>query len=517
MNSRKTLLALLAAVAIGAGGYGLYTLGMQRGMGMSGTAPASPSTPGKGVDPAAGRKVLYWHDPMVQGQKFDKPGKSPFMDMELVPVYADAAGDDGTVSISPRVEQNLGVRIAEVTKASMGASVKAVGNVAYNERDLAVVQARSKGYVERLFVRAALDPVKKGQPLAALYVPDWVAAQEEYLTVKKMTGPGMDALLEGAHQRMRLAGMTEAQIRHVQSSGKVQARLTVHSPVSGVVSEITVREGTTVASGAPMFRINGLSTVWINAEVPEGAAAQLRPGIPVQASAPSLPGTVFQGRVSAILPEVEAATRTVKARIELANPGRRLIPGMFATVVFAPADSAPTLAVPTEAVIQTGTRSVVIVAQGQGKFMPADVETGREGNGQTEILKGLNLGQKIVASGQFLIDSEASLRGSANRLSGPAPAATAQSPAPAATHQARGKVEDISHDAITLSHDPVPSMQWPAMTMDFKPPAGGLPKNLAVGDVVNFTFGQAKDESFEILSISSAGAQAPAAAGAPKQ
>lgn len=507
MNSRKTLLALIVTVAIGAGGYGLYTLGMQRGMGMSGSKPAAPSAPEKGTDAAAERKVLYWHDPMVPGQKFDKPGKSPFMDMQLVPVYADAAGDDGTVSISPRVEQNLGVRIAEVTKASLGAGVEAVGNVAYNERDLAVVQARSNGYVERLFVRAALDPVKKGQPLAALYAPDWVAAQEEYLTVKKMTGPGMDALLEGARQRMRLAGMTDAQIRHVASSGTVQPRLTVHSPISGVVSEITVREGTTVALGTPMFRINGLSTVWVNAEVPEAAAAQLRPGTPVQAIAPALPGTVLQGKVSAILPEVEAATRTITARIELANPGQRLMPGMFATVNFTPPASAQVLVVPTEAVIQTGTRSVVFLAQGQGKFMPVDVETGRESDGQTQILKGLDLGQKIVVSGQFLIDSEASLRGSANRVGGPATAAAAQSPTSAATtHRARGKVEDISQNAVTLSHDPVPSMQWPAMTMDFKPPAAGLPKNLAVGDVVDFTFGQDKDESFRILSISTAGA-----------
>ena len=512
------MLALCIAAAIGFGGYGLYTLGMQRGMGMSGSTSMAPSSQEQGADRASGRKVLYWHDPMVPQQKFDKPGKSPFMDMDLVPVYADAAGDDGTVSISPRVEQNLGIRTGEVTMARLGASVEAVGNVAYNERDLAVVQARSNGYVERLFVRATLDPVKKGQPLAALYVPDWVAAQEEYLTVKAMTGPGMDALVEGARQRMRLAGMTDAQIRHVQSSGKVQPRLAVHSPISGIVGELTVREGMTVTSGAPMFRINGLSTVWVYAELPEAAATQLRPGTRVEARARALPGTVFQGKVSAILPEVEAATRTVKARIELENPGQRLIPGMFATVNFTPAASAETLVVPTEAVIQTGTRSVVILAQGGGKFMPVDVEIGRESNGQTEILRGLELGQKIVVSGQFLIDSEASLRGSANRLAGPAPAAQAPAPADAAaTHRAHGKIENISQEAVTLSHDPVPSMQWPAMTMEFKPPAGGLPKGLAVGDVVDFTFGQAKDESFQILSISAAGAQAPAAAGAPRQ
>src|SRR5262249_21648134 len=153
------------------------------------------------VDQSTGKKVLYWHDPMVPGQKFDKPGKSPFMDMQLVPVYAGAEGDEGKVTISPRVQQNLGVRTAEVVAGVLKSSVEAVGGVAFNERDVAVVQARTNGYVERLLVRAALDPVRKGQPLAEIYAPDWVAAQEEYLTVQRMAGSNMDALLDGARQR----------------------------------------------------------------------------------------------------------------------------------------------------------------------------------------------------------------------------------------------------------------------------------------------------------------------------
>lgn len=505
MDTKKITIALLVAAALGAGGYGVYKLGMNQGMGMSTVPQTASSAQGAGVNQANGRKVLYWHDPMVPGQKFDKPGKSPFMDMELVPVYADEAGDEGKISISPRVEQNLGVRTAEVTKARFAANVEAVGNVAYNERDVAVVQARSNGYVERLFVRAALDPVKKGQPLAALYVPDWVAAQEEYLTARKMNGPGTDGLAEGARQRMRLAGMTDAQIRSVESSGKVQPRLTVSSPINGVIGELTVREGMTIASGAPMFRINGLSTVWVNAELPEAASAEVRPGTPVEARTPALPGTVLKGKVSAILPEVEAATRTLKARVELANPGQRLVPGMFATVNFTPAASAETLTVPTEAVIQTGKRSVVMLEQGQGKFMPVDVQIGRESNGQTEILKGLDVGQKVVVSGQFLIDSEASLRGTTNRLSGPAPAGDSKPSAGPTTHRAHGKVENINKDEITFSHDPIPSMQWPAMTMGFKVPAGGVPKDLAVGDMMNFEFQQTKDGAFQITSMSPAG------------
>ncbi|MFL6672353.1 MAG: efflux RND transporter periplasmic adaptor subunit [Massilia sp.] len=492
MTTNKIAAACAAAALACAGGYGLYWLGMKHGM-ENHAASAAPAT---------GRKVLYWHDPMVPGQQFDKPGKSPFMDMQLVPVYADQAGDDGKVSISPRVQQNLGIRTAEVTRSKLAPEVEAVGSVAYNERDLALVQARSNGYVERLFVRAPLDPVRKGQPLAELYVPDWVAAQEEFLTVKRMQGAGADGLVDAARQRMRLAGMTDAQIRLVESSGKVQPRVTISAPIGGVVAELAVREGMTVMSGAPMFRINGLNTIWVIADVPEAVSALVRAGNAVQARTPSLPGTVFNGKVSAILPEVNAATRTLKARVELANQGQRLVPGMFATINFSPAARGDVLTVPSEAVIQTGKRSVVMLAQGEGKFMPVDVQTGAEGNGQTEIASGLEAGQKVVVSGQFLIDSEASLRGAATRMSEtPTPG---KAKAAAATHHGEGKVESIDKDEITLSHGPIPSLHWPEMTMAFKLPPGRLPGKVAVGDMVDFEFRQTGDGGFEITRITPA-------------
>jgi len=269
-------------------------------------------------------------------------------------------------------------------------------------------------------VRAALDPVRKGQPLAELYVPDWVAAQEEYLSARRIgaraDAKGFADLADAAAQRMRLAGMGDAQIRAVEASGKVQPRVVITAPIDGVIGELSAREGMTVVAGAPLFRINGLSTIWVNAELPEGQAALVRPGNPVRARAPALPGMTFQGKVNAILPEVNPATRTTKARVELANPGGRLVPGMFATIEFAPAARQDVLLVPSEAVIQTGKRSVVVVAQGDGKFAPAEVEIGRDSNGQTEIRKGLQVGQKVVISGQFLVDSEASLRGTTARM-----------------------------------------------------------------------------------------------------
>ena len=513
MNRSKLILVLAAAGLVGVAGYGMYTWGVGQGM-KTVNAPAAAaagrsSDAPKTADPGD-RKVLYWHDPMVPAQKFDKPGKSPFMDMQLVPVYAGDGGDVGAVSISARVQQNLGVRTAEVTSGSLDASVTAVGSVAYNDRDLVVLQARSNGFVEKLYVRTVLDRVKKGQPLAQIFVPEWIAAQEEYLSVMRMPAtPGLDGLRDGARQRMRLVGMNDDQIRAVAAGGKVLQRVTLTAPVSGVVTELSIREGMTVAAGAPMFRINGVRTVWVNAEIPENVSARVRPGNPVEARTPSIAGAVFKGTVSALLPEVNAATRTLKARIELANPKDELVPGMFTTVSFAPAGRTAVLLIPSEAVIQTGTRSVVMVATGEGRFMPVDVEIGSEGGGKSEVRKGLEAGQKVVVSGQFLIDSEASLRGTTTRMEGgppPADKASADKAKPAQsaespTHHGRGKIEKIDKDSVTISHGPIADLQWGAMTMGFKAPASGLPKNIAVGTAVDFDIRVMADGQYEISTI----------------
>jgi Cu(I)/Ag(I) efflux system membrane fusion protein len=512
MNNK--ILVLAGACVIGAAAYGGYWFGMNRNMQVAAppgngkaAATAAGATQGAGpVDPATGRKVLYWHDPMVPGQKFDKPGKSPFMDMQLVPVYADNAGEEGGVTISPRVQQNLGVRTAEVTTGSIAQKLEAVGSVAYNERAVALVTARANGYVERLYVRAPLDPVRKGQPLADVFVPDWVAAQEEYLSVRRMQEQGTDALVAGARQRMLIAGMNEEQIHFVESAGKVHPRFTLSAPIDGVIAELGAREGMTVAAGAMLFRLNGLGSVWVNAEIPESSAALIRPGNVVEVRTPVAPERVLKGRVAAILPEVNPATRTLKARVEVPNVGGLLAPGMFANVSFTPSGQAGVLLVPTEAVIQTGARKVVVVAQEGGRFQPVDVETGADANGQTVIRKGLAAGQKVVVSGQFLIDSEASLKATTTRMTD-APMAK---DAPPPSYHADGRVEAIGKDAVTISHGPIPALQWGAMTMEFKTPAAGLPKNIAKGDSVTFEFRQRADGQFEVIAISPV-AQPPAA------
>ena len=427
MNKRtSTRIFVVAAIVClaAAGGYGIGRLGQPQGAPPSksvGAAPAAePGTAPAGATASAEKKVLYWHDPMVPGPKFDKPGKSPFMDMQLVPVYAESGHEDAHtsgVTINPRTQQNLGVRTAEVVKGTLASGVEAVGSVAWNERDVAVVPARATGYVEKLFVRAPLEPVAQGQPLAALYVPDWVAAQEEFLATRRIaasssaSGSNSDlkSLVDGARQRMRLAGMTDAQIARVESIGKVEPRITVVAPIAGVLAELGVREGTAVTAGMPIARINGLATVWINAEVPEALAARLRAGDAVEAKTPG--GAVIEGKVAALLPEVNAQTRTLKVRVEVNNARRALVPGMFATLRFRPAEGGDMLLIPSEAIIATGTRTIVMLAEDGGRFMPIEVTPGVEANGKTEIRKGLKAGQKVVLSGQFLLDSEASLKG----------------------------------------------------------------------------------------------------------
>jgi len=421
MNRSYLIAGLTGAVALSVLGYALYRTGVSAGRTQAmvdqpapTAATHAPQKPGD-IDPRTGKKILYWHDPMVPGQRFDHPGKSPFMDMQLVPVVEGGA-DTGAIEISPRLQQNLGVRTALVARGQLHPEITASASVAYDERDVALVQARANGFVERLRVRATLDAVREGEPLADLYVPDWVAAQVEYLAVKDLNSPGAADLADGARQRMRLAGMPEDLIRALEKRGRPQSRFTLLAPISGVITELMAREGMTVTVGSSLFRINGLRKVWVNAEVAETLGERVHPGDAVHARTAALPGVVFDGRVAAVLPSVNVATRTLTARVELANPKMELLPGMFVTVQFAPAALADVLLVPSEAVIETGTRRVVMLAEGDARFRRVNVETGTQGGGQTEIRSGLALGQKVVVSGQFLIDSEASLKATEARL-----------------------------------------------------------------------------------------------------
>lgn len=377
------------------------------------------------TDPVTGRRILNYHDPMVPGRNFGAPAKSPFMDMMLVPRYAGGDGaDTSSVTVSPRMQQNLGLRTAPVVLGLLTSEVSAVGSVAWNEREQVQVVSRAMGFVERLHVRATLDRVAAGAPLVDLYIPDWVAAQEEYLAVAHMSGPGVDALREAARARLRQAGMSEAQVERFVADGRVQARVTLTAPRAGIVSELRVREGASTMPGMPLLTVQGTASVWAEGQVPEAQAQWLRPGAAVAATSPALPGHTFNGRVQALLPEVDPATRTRRARLELANAGGALVPGMTVQMRFTRPTARPVLQVPSDAVIHTGRRSVVMLAEDEGRFRPVPVHTGLEAGGQTEIIDGLKAGQRVVVSGEFLIDSEASLRGLEARLNH-APAASA--------------------------------------------------------------------------------------------
>lgn len=298
-------------------------------------------------------------------------------------------------------------------------------------------------------------------------------------------------MAHAARERLRLLGVPSSVMARVDRTGRQQDVVTISTPVSGVIQTLDVRPGMTLAAGQTLAQVNGLGTVWLNAAVPETQAGQIRTGQSVRAELASYPGERFAGRVIAVLPSIEQSSRTLTVRVELANRGGRLKPGMFATIHLGQTGK-PRLLVPSEAVIRTGKRTIVMLANSNGRFRPAQVEIGQEGGGQTEVLAGLAEGEKIVVSGQFLVDSEASLSNMDVRpIGAPLPATKPPVKAnkgAAASYSAKGKVEAIGGGGITISHGPVPALKWPAMTMTFKLAKPALAHGVKTGDTVNFEF-----------------------------
>jgi len=515
--------ALVVAVLAAAAGFwfGMRHAPQDVPTGAPAGASATDASGGKVLHDESGRRVLYWHDPMVPGQKFDKPGKSPFMDMMLVPVYADEGADQGNVTISPRLAQSFGVRTAEARPGGIESGFTAVGAIAVDERSIVGVQSRVQGFVEKLYLRATFDGVRAGQPVAELFVPEWVTAQEELLALKRSSQPGVDALADAARNRLRLLGMPDAEIARVEREGRTSGRVTVTAPAGGIVWEIGARDGMAVMPGTNLVRIAALGRVWLIAEVPEAQAAQLVVGGPVEARTATYPDRVFKGTVETLLPEVNTMARTVRARIVLANPNGALKPGMFATVDFKGPGAQAAVLVPSEAVIRTGVRNVVILAKGDGKFAPVEVEVGRESGDMIEIRKGVAAGERVVTSGQFLIDSEASLKGVLQRMNegekagAAAPGAASNAPASsgAVRHVGTGVVRDVDAAALMIEHAPIPSAGMGAMTMEYRAPKGGLPKDLKDGTAIEFEFVLTPKGEYELTRVTPV-APAAAAAGA---
>lgn len=427
-------------------------------------------------------QVLYWYDPMVPQHRFEKPGKSPFMDMDLVPRYANEDGDVATISIDAGITQNLGIRLATVSRGQLVNVTEAVGVLEYNARDVALVQARAGGFVERVYRHAPGDVLDKGAALADLLIPEWSAAQEEYLALRRIGEP---ALLAAARQRLRLAGMPASTISQLERSGKVNAFITISTPIGGVLQELDVREGMTLAAGAPLARINGLDSVWLEVAVPEAQSQGIRVGQRATARLPALPGQLIEGEITAVLPEANAASRTLRVRVELPNPDGLLRPGLTAQASLAGGDDASVLLIPGEAVIRTGRRSLVMLAEPGGRYRPVEVETGRESGSQTVILRGLEEGQQVVASGQFLLDSEASLRGIVATPAARDVQHDHAQPAPT-LHESEGRVMALADARVKIAHGPFHTLGMPGMTMAFAVADAALLQDIEVEDRVRF-------------------------------
>ncbi|HEY9110524.1 MAG TPA: efflux RND transporter periplasmic adaptor subunit [Rhodanobacteraceae bacterium] len=403
---KRFVLASVAVLALAAAGAIGYFLAQRSAP--AGAPLAAPQSPDK--------KVLYWYDPMKPEQHFDHPGLSP-MGMQMVPKYANEseAEDQNVVHVSPAEVQNLGMRTAQVKVGRLANSLNVPGTVAWDQNLAVTVSARTGATIDKLYVRAPFTPVKAGQPLAEILAPQWSAAAAEYFALGDAKSAEGRALRAAARARLRALGMDDATIRGLREG---HGAITLRAPIDGVVSELDVKEGQQVGEGMPIMSINGLDKVWVDAAIPQAQSDGISAGTPIMATVSALPGETFHGEVEAMLPEVDPATRTQRARIVLDNPHHPLAPGMFAEVHIAVAASAPHPLVPTEAIIADGVDTRVIEALGDGQFRPVRVETGRSSDGMTAILAGLHGGERIVTSGQFLIDSEASLSGALQRMDG---------------------------------------------------------------------------------------------------
>lgn len=434
-------------------------------------------------DACPGSEVLYWYDPMVPDRRFDQPGKSPFMDMQLVPRCADEAADG--VRVSPAMQQNLGVRTAQARVVDLAPRVPAVGRVEIDERLIAEVQTLTAGFVEQLTVRAEGETVQRGQRIASVYSPELLTAQNEYKAVLAMPGEVAPASLrDAARQRLRLLGLPAGMIQRLERGGAPQRTYPVFAPASGVVTQIGARPGAQVTPGQSIVTIAGLSRVWVIAEIPEATLGDVRAGLPAEVTFPAYPGETRQGTIDYIYPRLDPEARTARARITLANPGLRLKEGMFANITIM-GTGGMVLAVPSEAVIDTGRRKIVVVRRNQA-FVPVEVQTGREAGEMTQILAGLEPGTEVVVSGQFLIDSEASLSGVMERLNANAPPEGAARQLAVATGTVRSM--DLQQGRVTIAHGPVPTMNWPPMTMTFAVRDPAMLRGLTQGARVEFAF-----------------------------
>lgn len=476
----------------------------------------------------AERKVVYWRAPMDPNFRSDKPGKSP-MGMDLIPVYEgeeDSAGAS-SVHIDPSVVNNIGVRTATVESAALRRSINTVGRIVYDEKKLANIHLRSSGWIERLAVRSEGEPVAKGELLFEVYSPELVNAQAEFLQTMRTGDP---ALINAGKDRLRALNISGEQIEALEKTRRVAQYVKFFAPIDGVVTKLNVADGEYFKPDTLIMSIADLSTVWLMSDVFEADSDQLRIGAKVTAQSKFEPGAVLAGTVDYIYPDLEPVTRTIPVRTVFDNSDGKLKPGMFMTVSIEGPARPRAAVIPRLALIRTGRVERVILALGDGRFQPAAVTSGIEADGKVEILAGLKAGETVVVSGQFLIDSESSFAGAALRMAPPKDAHQQHSAAPSGAKdrtpngpdgrvrrlgitrseqtsiRASGVIKKVSapDKTITIDHEAIPEIGWPAMTMDFRVASAVDLTALKNGEHIRFALAPAPDNSFIVQSVESA-------------
>ncbi|HAS6343483.1 TPA: efflux RND transporter periplasmic adaptor subunit [Vibrio vulnificus] len=447
------------------------------------------------TDNKASHEPLYWVAPMDPNYKRDKPGKSP-MGMDLIPVYADdlAGANDkpGTVKIDPSVENNLGVKTAAVELAKLSPRIETVGYIAFDESKLWQTNVRVSGWVEKLYINAVGEQVKKGDVLFTLYSPELVKAQEELLNAKRT---GRDGLVKGATERLLSLGVDREQINQVIRRGKASQTIEIKALANGVIASLNIREGGYLSPAQAVISAGPLNEVWVDAEVFERQAHWLTNGSQASMTLDALPGKAWQGEVDYVYPILDPKTRTLRMRLKFANPNGELKPNMFANITLQPVSDSEVLTVPKSSVIRSGGMTRVVLAEGEGKYRSARIETGREADDKVEVLQGLNQGDRIVTSAHFMLDSESSQSADLSRINGVE--------APAETAWAKGEITVLmaDHGMLTINHQPVPEWNWPGMTMNFNAAQGVDLSALQKGQAIEFEMQKTDDGQYQIVAI----------------
>ena len=450
MNASKILLAALAALVLGAVGAGSYWAGSRAPVAAPEAMQAEPgaasAVASKATQP---RKLLYYRNPMGLADTSPTPKKDP-MGMDYVAVYAgedDSASEPGAagqIRISTEKVQKLGVRAEAASLRVLGRAVRASGRVEADERRIVAITPKFEGYVERLHVNVTGQPVAKGEPLFEVYSPELVSAQREYAIavqgVQAMQGAaseaqgGMRQLAESSLARLRNWDLSSEQIATLVRTGEAQRTVTLRSPVSGIVTEKKALAGMRFMPGETLYQVTDLSSVWVIADLFEQDIGLVRLGAKASVTFNAYPNRAFDGTITYIYPTLKAETRTVPVRIELANVGGLLKPGMFAQVELQVGNRSAVLTIPDSAVLDTGTRRIVLVQLMEGRFEPREVKLGSRSDSYVEVLAGVREGEQVVVAANFLIDAESNLKAVIGGMGqGAAPGGTAQAGAPAQT------------------------------------------------------------------------------------